>query len=192
MRKKTALCRFSIGGLAGLSLVLFSIHSARADFSGYYAPGNFTLTNTNADGSVTSAAPFGITVFGGANASGNPGTTDFTITAPATGTVMFNWAYSTTDIPLLDDAGYLLNGTYIELAPADGLSGPFAFPVMAGDVFGFRVETVDNTEDRGAFTITNFSGPAAVPEPSAVTLTAAGAVLLGVGAIRTSRRRHSA
>lgn len=187
MTQRSPFYPFFLAGVAGLCFVAFFISPARADFSGYYAPGNFSLTNTNADGFFTSAAPISITLFGGANGSGNPGTTDFTITAPATGVVMFDWAYSTTDIPILDDAGFLLNGNYVELAPVDGLSGPFAVAVMAGDVFGFRVETLDNTEDRGAFTVSNFSGPtASVPEPSGLTLIATAAVLGGVAARRRS------
>jgi hypothetical protein len=172
-----------------LGIMVLSSHSVRADFSGYYDPANFTLTNTSADGFIdTSSAPGAISLVGGSNGSGDPGTTDFTILAPANGVVSFDWSYASLDLPLLDDAGFLLNGVYTELAAADGLSGPFSIPVVAGDVFGFRVETVDNTEAPGIFTVSNFSGPtAAVPEASTLALIATGATSLLVIARRRKK-----
>jgi hypothetical protein len=181
---------FSYAALLGFALLLIATLPARGDFSGYYAPANFTLTNTNANGTVNTAlAPASIAITGGNNGSGNPGTTDFTIAAPAAGLVSFDWAYASADLPTLDDAGFLLNGTYIQLAPVGGLLGTFGLAVQAGDTFGFRSATGDNTEGAGTFTVSNFSGPAAaIPEPATWTMLTFGSAVMAT-ALRRRRNR---
>ena len=186
MKRKLLCCSLQTAAV-GLTFFVLCPQAAHADFSGYYAPANWTLTNTNADGFVlTSNAPSSITLVGGANDSGNPGTTDFTITAPAAGNVSFNFAFSDPDLPLFDTAGYLLNGTYFQIALVDGESGPVLFPVMQGDVFGFRVDTLDNTEAPGQLTISSFSAP--VPEPSAWAMMALGGA--SILAVLRARKKH--
>ncbi|MFM9088553.1 MAG: hypothetical protein ACKOPT_10500 [Cyanobium sp.] len=86
-------------------------------FDGVYAPANWTFSNTDADGSVvTTVAPNSITITGGKNNSGLPGTTDYVTTAAATGEVKFNWSYSSGDTVDWDNFGYLLNGIFSQLA----------------------------------------------------------------------------
>ena len=166
---------------AALLLLLPAI--ARADFSGYYAPANWTITNSFGGAVDTSGAPASIQITGPDESS--PGDIDFTITAPIAGTVEFDWLYTSIDLPVLDTAGYLLNGAYIVLAPADGLSGPALFPVAAGDVFGFRVSSDDGTEGPGVFTISNFSAP--VPEASVWAMFGMGSALL-IASLRLRRK----
>ncbi|MDB9434879.1 PEP-CTERM sorting domain-containing protein [Microcystis aeruginosa] len=157
-----------------VSLTLAAASSASAatvfGFQDAYDPINWTLTNSNADGFVdTSGAPASISLTGGDNGSGSSGTTDYTTTAAAAGTVTFDWNYSTNDGPFFDPFGYLLNGSFIQVTDDGGglvQNGTSTFNVLAGDSFGFRIATTDNILGRGSVTISNFSAP--IPEPSTV------------------------
>ena len=156
-----------------VSLTLAAASGASAatvfGFQTPYAPINWTFTNSNADGSVnTGGAPASISLTGGNNGSFNSGTTNYTTTAAAAGTVTFDWNYSTADVSAFwDPFGYLLNGSFSFLtdSPSNGTS---TFNVLAGDSFGFRIFTRDNVAGRASVTISNFSAPAPVPEPSTV------------------------
>ena len=65
-------------------------------FAGPYAPANWTQS-IGGDGSInTSGAPGSIILNGSNNDSGDQDV-DFTITAPAAGTVSFDWSFSTND-----------------------------------------------------------------------------------------------
>ncbi len=159
--------------------------AARADFSGPFAPANWSLSNNNADGSVvTATAPASITLRGGDNGTGLPGTTSYVIEAVFPSTVSFSWSYASSDDLGYDSAGWLLNGGYTELAGNLPWYGSVSFPVAAGDTFGFRVTTSDNASGRGSLTVSQFAAP--VPEPGSMTL-----ALLG-GAVLMLRRRQSA
>jgi hypothetical protein len=135
-------------------------------FAGYYAPANWTQT-IQPDGSInTGGAPASITLTGADN-GGSDKNTDFTIAAPSAGTVSFDWSYSTADNPSSwDPFGYLLNGAFIRLTNNDvaNQSGSASFSVLAGDVFGFRQNSVDSAFGRASTTISNFTAPA-VPGP---------------------------
>jgi hypothetical protein len=178
-----ALC-FTLA--AGLALA----PSAKAAFVGDYALSHFTLTNMNADGSVlTPDSGLSIILTGGNNGSGLSGTTDLVGAATGTGVVQFHYSYSSLDFPGVDFAGFLAGGAFSQLASADGQSGNAMFTVSAGQSFGFRVATQDNTGEPGILTISNFtapfgSGPAAVPEPGTASLMAVGAA----GAFAAQRR----
>src|SRR5579864_9634721 len=76
----------------------------------------FTLTNQSADGFATPSAD-GLTLVltGGNDGSGLPGTTDLTTTALYSGLVAFDFSYSTLDQPGLDGAGYLVQGTFVQM-----------------------------------------------------------------------------
>jgi hypothetical protein len=81
-------------------------------FAGPYAPANWTQS-IGGDGSInTSGAPGSIILNGSDNDSGAQNV-DFTITAPATGIVSFDWSYSTQDeAAKWDPFGYLVNGNF--------------------------------------------------------------------------------
>jgi len=166
-----------------VSLTLAAASSASAatvfGFQTPYAPINWTFTNSNADGSVnTGGAPASISLTGGNDGSGVPGTTDYTTTAAAAGTVTFDWNYSTADDPFFDPFGYLLNGSFTQVTNDGGgvvQNGTSTFNVLAGDSFGFRIATSENNFGRASVTISNFSAPGpmappptSVPEPSTV------------------------
>lgn len=166
---------------------------ANAGFIGYYALSNFTLTNTCTAGVDPCPPPDGLAttsnngltalLVGGNNGSGLSGVTDLTIAAAAAGTVQFDFSYASFDFPGADYAGYLTGGVFHKLADIDGQASSVSFAVNAGELFGFRVGTADNTSEPGILTVMNFSAPegAAVPEPASVLMMAAGVAALVVG-----------
>jgi hypothetical protein len=164
---------------------------AHAGFVGPYALGNFSLINTNADGTaVTNDGGLSVILTGGNNGSGIGGTTDLTITAAAGGVVHFQFSYSSLDDPAFDTAGFLLDGAYTQLAGTSGQTGVGNFVVAAGHTFGFRVETLDNQAEPGVFTVSDFTAPAAtagVPEPATWFLGFTALAAFGI-----ARRRASA
>jgi hypothetical protein len=159
---------------------------AEAGFIGNYSLGQFSLINTNADGSVTTPdGGLSIILVGGNSGSGLPGMTDLVITAAGTGLVQFSYAYSSLDFPGYDYAGYLWDSTFIQLANTDGQSGAVSFPVINGELFGFRVGTVDNSGEPGILTLSNFGAPAGsggnpIPEPRTAPILAAGIAMVAL------------
>ncbi len=143
---------------------------AQATLTGYYALNNFTLTNTNADGSVLSPdGGLSFLLTGGNNGSGLGGFTDLVIAANASGTVQFTYEYASLDDAGYDFAGYLLGNTFTQIADSDGQAGGISFGVSSGQLFGFRIETLDNLSEPGILTVHDFSAPLAdvgVPEPA--------------------------
>lgn len=175
-----------------LLVVLLAAAAPRAEagFIGAYDFGLFTLTNTFADGFAALSPDGSLVLTGGNDGSSIPGITDFSIIAPATGTVSFNFSYSSLDLPAYDFAGFFVS-TFTKLADSDGESGTASFVATAGERFGFRVSTLDNTGEPGVLTIFDFSGPGSsggegsggVPEPSTAI-----SVVLGLVALATIRR----
>jgi hypothetical protein len=176
---------------AGLAAVAVIPATAKADFSGYYDPSHWTLTNTgDGNGFVdSSGAPAQIVLHGGASGSGNPSDTDFTIAAGASGTFSFHWSYFSTDSGTYDSAYYLVNGvaTFLAANNSQG-SGDVSISVTGGQIIGFRVHTVDNLFGDGELTVSNFNAP--VPEGSTLSLLALGA--LGVAIVMRRRAQASA
>ena len=79
---------------------------------------------------------------------------------------------SSADFNFYDSLGYLLNGSFTQIADNGSQGSGFSqFNVLAGDTFGFRVFTLDDQFGPGIATISNFSAPVPGPLP-----------LLGVGA----------
>ena len=111
-----------IKALAFRATVLAWPMSAWADFSGPYAPANWTTTLTGTPpgggGSVdASGAPASITLNGGDSPCITmPCHLDYTIAAPGSGTLSFHWDYQTTDLaPDFDLFLVLNNGTAVQL-----------------------------------------------------------------------------
>lgn len=170
---------------------------ALTGFTGAYNPSNWTLTNTNADGSVdtTNAASGSIDLIGGDNSSESSGTTDWTIniTPSGAGSVSFNWSYFSLDTAGNDTAGYLLNNTFYQLAATDGnfSTAPVTFFLNPGDTFGFRVTTVDNLGGSGVFTVQDFdvqAVPVAVPFHSSPVV---GLAIIGLNGLYQHWRKRS-
>jgi hypothetical protein len=159
--------------LAGATLGLAANPAqALTQFAGYYAPANWTQS-IQGDGSInTGGAPASISLSGADDNSDTNQNTDFTIAAPTAGTVSFDWAYSNPDdSPQFDPFGYLLNGAFTRLTinnSSSTQSGSVSFSVLAGDVFGFRQNSVDSIFGRASTTISNFNGPLAASGPASV------------------------
>jgi hypothetical protein len=161
---------------SALLLLLTSVafeQQAKAGFIGEYAVNLFTVTNVNGAGVVNS--PDGgasLLIAGPNNGSGLDGFTDVTIMAPRSGLIQFQYTYASLDAPGYDFSGYLLGTLFVPLADTDGQSATVLIPVNQGQMFGFRVGTLDNTGEPGVLTITNFnaSGVSNVPEPGGISL----------------------
>jgi hypothetical protein len=80
--------------------LLFSAAQAHADslFSGGYAVGNFTTTLSNSNGGLnTSLAPASVLLTGPNLNDSSSGETLFSLIAPTTTTIIFDWTYTTYD-----------------------------------------------------------------------------------------------
>jgi hypothetical protein len=166
------------------SALLFLITSAafpqqaKAGFIGDYAVNLFTVTNMNGVGSVSSPDGGASLLISGPNdGSGLNGFTDVTITVAKSGLIQFQYTYSSLDLPGYDFAGYLLGTVFVPLADENGQSATVLVPVTQGQLFGFRVGTLDNTGEPGILTLTDFSAPtiaggstSPVPEPGSLSL----------------------
>lgn len=169
----TVLRKISLATAGAVAIALVGSGAAQAaGFSGAYAPANWSLTNSNADGFVVPLnAPTSITITGGNNGSLSSGLTTYVTTAAASGLVSFDWNYSTQDdSAFFDPFGFVLNGSFTQLTDdsLSGQSGSFSTSVTSGDTFGFYVSTVDNIFGRGSSVISNFVAPASTPEPTSV------------------------
>jgi len=142
---------------------------------------SFTLSNTpgcmlmNLCGTATVMGSD--LVFMGANTgSGLSGDTFLLTTAPAAGTVLFDWSYSTLNSPGAEVAGYVLGMTFVSLADTNLQMGTgVTFAVSQGQTFGFEIQAADNMGEPGIITIENFSAPnVSTPEPGSFALAAAG------------------
>lgn len=156
--------------------------AANAQFSGPYAPGNWTLNPNLGNGSATNDGS--TLVLTGTDGAGTGGqNTDYTIAAAAAGTWSFDWSYFSSDSGTFDSGGYLLNGFYTQLADnnGSGASGSVSVPVNAGDIIGYRVFSADGVFGPGELTVKNFSAP--VPAPASLAL-------LGMGGLVAARRRR--
>jgi hypothetical protein len=164
-----------------LLAVLFcsaSVHAATIDFTGPYAPPNWTRL-VSGDGSITMTST-AATLTSPTNL-GNGGVVDLTITTVDSGRVTFDWYYTTVDDPFFERFGYLLNGLFTQLTNNGGSgaqNGTAMVLISNGDVFGFREWALDNLGGSSSTRISNFS----VPEPSSLFIAAIG--LLGLAGIR--------
>lgn len=173
--------KFMLAPAAAGAALIMCAETARADFSGPYAPANWTF---NANGGSGSQTNNGTTlVLTGNNTAMANINTDYTIAAAGTGLFSFSWSYASGDTGTYDTGGYLINSTYTQLASnaAQG-SGTVSVAVTAGQIIGFRVFSADGLFGAGTLTITNFSGPL-VPAPGAMAL-------LGMAGLVGGRRRR--
>lgn len=102
------------------------------------------------------------------------------------GTVFFSWRFdSDDDRSLSDAAGYIVNGTFQEIANQDNSKGtvpPPRLSLMGGQTFGFFVKTADNTGGVGRLTISDFGfDPAPVPLETDALPVVVSLLFLGVG-----------
>jgi uncharacterized protein YhjY with autotransporter beta-barrel domain len=145
--------------------------NAETGFSGLFAPSNWTLTNQNANGFVNSSlAPASISITGGDNQSFQPGSTQFKINTPISGSYSFKWIYTTKDVGSVYDPFYFIkNNQSIQLTSDNGgLSqvGTYTFNADTSDQFGYEIKTVDNIVGASTVYIVDFSNPLKVQKPN--------------------------
>ncbi len=160
-------------------MILIATGTASADFTGPFAPGNWTLSNpAQGDASLDALLMY--------LRSGNvsiPGTTEFSIPITADDTLSFDWDFHAWDSPGHDWCYYSVNGVMTVLANDSGDPGSEIVPVLAGDVFALGVQTDNGQFNPGEFWVTEFYS--AVPEPATL-----GMLLFGMLALRASRGRR--
>ncbi len=145
---------------------------------------------TPTQGRAVSTTPVSVTLTGASDATGRgfSSSIDYTIAAPAAGIFAFSWSYQTTDLdPSYDPSFFLLNGAAAPLSSNTGSSsqgGAFSFPVVLGDIVGFRQDSTDSLGPAGVTTISNIR-LVSIPEPGSTL--ALGFLFCG-GAFLRSRR----
>ena len=137
---------------------------AYADFSGVYAPGNWTTTTNGGDGSVnTAGAPASISLTSSDTDSFANKFVHFEVDIICDTTVEFDWDYATNDVDgsSFDPANYLINGAHTQITsnslPQFGVeAGSESVSVSAGDTFGLGITAIDDQLGRATIVITNF------------------------------------
>jgi hypothetical protein len=157
---------------SALLLSLLLAGSAQAAFISAYDVTKWTKS-INGGSINTSGSPNSVALTS-SNNGGGAKNQDFTIAAAGNGIVSFNWNYTTTDDnSVWDSFGWLLNGVFTKLT-VDGAtlsqSGAVSFNVLAGNVFGFRANSLDSVYGAATTTVSNFNAPSAVPLPAAIWL----------------------
>lgn len=94
------------------------------------------------------------------------------------GTISFDWSVVISADPGFGSFGYLINGNYTSLSTGSFGGGSVVLNLNAGDVFAFRVNTVDGIFGQNAYSVTSF-----VPAPGALAL-------LGMAGVTGARRRR--
>ena len=134
------------------------------DFTCAFDLANWTLTNTGgSDGfySTNPGPPIELFITGGDSGSNTSGDTDFWIEIPTDGVISFDWGYQSNDSDDWDAAYVVLNGVATFLADnasqVSYFTESYTLNVQAGDIFAFRVHSVDNMSDPGVLGVTNFA-----------------------------------
>ena len=140
--------------------------------------GNVDISGAPGDVVITGCDPF-------------PGQQLFELTAIASGTVSFDWSYTSYDWfnSGFDPFGYFViefgNVHQHQLSSNSGpnsQSGSATFQVKVGDVFGFYVSNTDTQSNPAIATISNFDGPLPdSPEPGTFLLLGAGLMCILLG-----------
>jgi surface protein len=147
-----------------LIMLVFTVN-VNAQFSGDYAPAKWTLTSVSSysDASVDiTNAPSSIT-FNGNNSKAYDNidgdqSDDYYTVIMTPGTISFTYVYNVANFDI-DTFLYVLNGVETLVAQSNSSGNVMDIPVVAGDVFAFRIKSKDDTGGRGVATISNFSAP---------------------------------
>ena len=174
-KRRSKLGKRALAYAAAAAVMGGTAATADADFVDDYDPALWSFGLGGGDGSFTNDGAL-LTLTGSDDGVG-PDITTYTVTAAGSGTVSFNWDYSSTAVGNWDYGGFVLNGVFTTLANnSAGGSGTQSFTVNAGDTFGFFVTSQDSQFGAGVLEISNFNAPAGIPEPSAITILALGTV----------------
>jgi hypothetical protein len=136
------------------------------------------------DGFIRFLNPRTFTIFGANNDFESSAIYEFVAESGQDVSTVFRYATSDRDGTTFDRAGYFINDTRFQLSidnePRNQFQfGEIAFSVLAGDRFGYYVETDDGLFGRGQITI------GALPEPSSWAL-----MITGFGLVGVSMRRR--
>lgn len=147
-------------------------------FAGSLMPANWTTLQFNSNGTVnTAGAPSNIVMTSGNNASGTPGTTQFSYVSSCAGTVSFDWNYTTVHGAAFDYPQYQVNGGTPVLfngyntAAGISQSGTQSITVAVGDTIKLQTYTTNNLFGACTVTINNFSAPGLVGMITGTTAT---------------------
>ena len=119
--------------------------------------------------------------------------------ASTSGPLTFNWTYTTNDCcgAHWDPAGYVINDVFTQLSAdvqggvgAGNGSGVVTLNVLAGQDFGFFVNSIDAIQGRADIAVNGMTG--AVPEPSTWAMMLIGFAGLGFLSFRRSKQRSAA
>jgi len=158
-------------------------------FTGDFDPSNWSTTHFNSDGIVDiSNAPDSVTFISSDNNSSTFGSTSFSIVVPESGALYFRWSFTTEDVSAFwDPFGYFVDDKYTEVTfpSLRSQSGWRGVSVLQGQVFGFRINSIDNVFGRSTVVVSNFE---AVPEPT--SMAAFGGAMIA-SCLLSKRRRKS-
>ena len=164
MIKKRLLIYFLIGFLLSSGITLVApLDSARADFSGSFAPGNWSTTGSWA-GNTSTLTSSAMTIRGPDGTSGGS-LSLYKITIPSGVTLIsFTCNYISLDSasPSYDPGEYIINGTTTPLINSGSRNTNYDcsrsnISVTAGAIFTFQVRTTDGCCGAATMTITNFT-----------------------------------
>ena len=163
--------------------VIFASSQSLADtvgFSGDFAPANWTFSKSpGGNGSVdTTSAPTSIKLTGSDSGSSSSKLTNYRIAAPSNGTVSFSWSYVSRDFSGVgyDNPNFYNNGTLsivsgFNILGATTQNGVASYVVTSGNIFGFTMDSVDDTGGSADMIFSSFLF--SVPGPDAVNTTLA-------------------
>jgi hypothetical protein len=155
--------------------------AASAQFTGAYAPGSWTVTGAGGAASAVFAGDGSRLTMTGHDEGFGGQQINVTHAVVGSGTWSFDWTYSSINSDGFDEAYYTINGVQTFLSSGDDFGpsfGSVSVGVVAGDVIGWRVTTVDGVFGPGVLNIENFE----IPGPGALAL-------LGLAGLARSRRR---
>jgi hypothetical protein len=160
-------------------------------FQSAYDPSNWTLTQVNSNGSInTTQIPGSISMVSSNGLSG-AGSTEYAINITCSGNITFDWSYSTIDGAPYDYPSYYINGgipqffTGYSTGGGTTQTGTQTIAVNSGDVFTFRMYSLDNAAGPATTVISNFMAPKATNQHFDIFDASSGGTLLSWSYINT-------
>ncbi|MBD3863339.1 T9SS type A sorting domain-containing protein [Olleya marilimosa] len=137
------------------------VFSANAQFSGDYAPSNWSLTgvSANSDASVDASGAPNTIIFNGNNSDFGDFDDlydDYSITVTTTGYLSFSYDWVNSDSDSYEEFYYVVNGVQTLISNGTATGNVNAIPVTAGEVFAFRIFTGDDCCGGGVASISSF------------------------------------